>query len=74
MTNNKTVETFSLPSTPNFIALSALENDPTLIEDQNSATADADLPPPPKIKDQFFKTKLCIPFVSGYCRRGKVCW
>lgn len=26
------------------------------------------------VKDQFFKTKLCIPFVSGHCRRGKNCW
>eukprot|EP01053_Blabericola_migrator_P002147 Blabericola_migrator_1__2146@NODE_1592_length_4213_cov_128_704534_g1040_i0_p1_GENE_NODE_1592_length_4213_cov_128_704534_g1040_i0NODE_1592_length_4213_cov_128_704534_g1040_i0_p1_ORF_typecomplete_len484_score48_71zfCCCH/PF00642_24/2_9e05zfCCCH/PF00642_24/0_015zfCCCH/PF00642_24/0_0016zfCCCH_3/PF15663_5/1_9e08zfCCCH_3/PF15663_5/0_53Torus/PF16131_5/0_0073Torus/PF16131_5/1_6e02Torus/PF16131_5/0_64zfCCCH_4/PF18044_1/4_7zfCCCH_4/PF18044_1/3_8e03zfCCCH_4/PF18044_1/0_14zf_CCCH_4/PF18345_1/9_5zf_CCCH_4/PF1 len=24
-------------------------------------------------KDQFFKTKLCIPFLSGHCRRGKTC-
>eukprot|EP01054_Gregarina_sp_Poly1_P005164 Gregarina_sp_Poly_1__5163@NODE_2734_length_1772_cov_281_602933_g1731_i0_p1_GENE_NODE_2734_length_1772_cov_281_602933_g1731_i0NODE_2734_length_1772_cov_281_602933_g1731_i0_p1_ORF_typecomplete_len485_score53_70zfCCCH/PF00642_24/2_9e05zfCCCH/PF00642_24/0_00086zfCCCH/PF00642_24/0_0018zfCCCH_3/PF15663_5/1_9e08zfCCCH_3/PF15663_5/0_58Torus/PF16131_5/0_00097Torus/PF16131_5/1_5e02Torus/PF16131_5/1_2zf_CCCH_4/PF18345_1/9_6zf_CCCH_4/PF18345_1/0_66zf_CCCH_4/PF18345_1/22zfCCCH_4/PF18044_1/4_7zfCCCH_4/PF18044 len=26
-----------------------------------------------KTKDQFFKTKLCIPFLSGHCRRGKTC-
>lgn len=25
-------------------------------------------------KDQFFRTKLCIPFASGHCRRGKNCW
>eukprot|EP01055_Gregarina_sp_Pseudo9_P000535 Gregarina_sp_Pseudo_9__534@NODE_1344_length_1671_cov_28_324755_g1255_i0_p1_GENE_NODE_1344_length_1671_cov_28_324755_g1255_i0NODE_1344_length_1671_cov_28_324755_g1255_i0_p1_ORF_typecomplete_len489_score6_50zfCCCH/PF00642_24/1_8e05zfCCCH/PF00642_24/0_024zfCCCH/PF00642_24/0_0018zfCCCH_3/PF15663_5/9_3e09zfCCCH_3/PF15663_5/0_52Torus/PF16131_5/0_0017Torus/PF16131_5/2_7e02Torus/PF16131_5/3_1zfCCCH_4/PF18044_1/5_8zfCCCH_4/PF18044_1/5_2e03zfCCCH_4/PF18044_1/0_17zf_CCCH_4/PF18345_1/16zf_CCCH_4/PF18345_1/1 len=26
-----------------------------------------------KNKDQFFKTKLCIPFLSGHCKRGKTC-
>lgn len=52
--------TFSV-SAPNL----ALALAPTLVDKVDDHSA--------KNKDQFFKTKLCIPFLSGNCRRGKTC-
>lgn len=67
-------------SAPNLSAVAALQLPEWSEPAEESTCSLAEMPPadkrtsPPNAKDQFYKTKLCIPFLSGHCRRSKTCW